>query len=61
MKLFNIQLHQQPTKPLLTERQVLTAYPHKSLADFMKQAQVGQYHAVMTETYRAGELSVKRI
>ena len=61
MKLFNIQLNGQANRSLLTARQVLTAYPHKTLAEFMKVAQVGQYHGIMTDQYRAGELTVKRI
>lgn len=61
MKLFNIQLNKQANRSLLTAKQVFTAYPHKTLWEFMKRARVGEAHGIMTDQYRAGELEVKRI
>jgi hypothetical protein len=61
MKLFNIQLNGQANRSLITARQVLTAYPHRDLSVWMKTGKIGEWHGVLTQEYRAGELTVKRI
>lgn len=60
-KTWAVRLNGEVVHDRLITKQVLNLYPHKSIKAFMKYAQPSQWHAILTEQYRAGELTVTRI
>lgn len=57
--LYNLAQRPEPLHSLVTSKQVLASFDHKSIRDWMKTAQVGEWHGIAHPISK--ELRVKRV